>query len=132
MLAYLSLGEVNENRWYFKYVKRCVTGKNPIRKYYYINLSCKTWKNVLLDTVIPKIVEKGFNGLFLDNVDVVDKYPKFKDDMTDLIKDIRARYPNLILIQNRGFSIINKTAKYVNGVVFECFTTYYQLVKRKV
>jgi len=125
VLAYLSLGEVNENRWYFEYAKKCIIGRNPTWGSYYINISCKTWKSLLLGKIIPKILEKGFDGLFLDTVDVVDNYPQFKDDMIDLIKSIRAEYPNIILIQNRGFSVIDETAKYVNGVLFECFTTHY-------
>jgi uncharacterized protein (TIGR01370 family) len=125
VLAYLSLGEVNENRWYFEYVKGCVIGENPTWGSYYLNLSCKTWKNLLLNKIIPMILEKGFDGLFLDTIDVVDLYSQFKDDMVSLIKEIRAKYPNLILIQNRGFSVIDETAKYVDGVMFECFTTHY-------
>jgi len=125
VLAYLSLGEVNEDRWYFKYVKDCTLGKNPNWNSYYVNVSCKKWQDLVLHELIPKILNKGFDGLFLDTVDVVDVYPNMKESMVKLIESIREEYPNIVIIQNRGFSIVNETAEYIDGVLFECFTTYY-------
>ncbi len=127
VLAYLSLGEVSER--YFKYAKGCIVGKNKNWNTYYVNVSCKKWQNFILNKAIPSILNKGFNGLFLDCVDV-DKMTT-KKGMVNLIKKIRQKYPYIILIQNRGFSIINETAPYVNGVLFECFTTHYNWSSKK-
>ena len=33
--------------------------------------------------------------------------------------------------RNRGFSIIDETAKYIDGVLFESFTTYYNWSNKK-
>ena len=131
VLAYLSLGEVNKDRWFFKEVKACLIGKNPTWQSYYVNISCKAWRDVILNEVIPQLISKGFDGLFLDTVDVVDVFPNMRDDMIKLILEIRDRYPNLILIQNRGFSILDETVRYIDGVLFECFTTHYNWTSKK-
>ncbi len=127
VLAYLSLGEVSER--YLKYAKGCIVGKNKNWNTYYVNVSCKKWQNFILNEAIPSILNKGFDGLLLDCVDV-DKMTT-KRGMVSLIKKIRQKYPDIILIQNRGFSIINETAPYVNGVLFECFTTHYNWSSKK-
>jgi uncharacterized protein (TIGR01370 family) len=125
VLAYLSVGEVNSGRSYFNEVKDCILGKNPVWNSYYVNVSCKKWREFILDKRISHLLNKGFDGVFLDTVDVVDVYPNMKKDMVDLIAKIRERYPDIVIIQNRGFSVIDETAKYVDGVLFECFTTRY-------
>ncbi len=127
VLAYLSLGEVSER--YFKYAKKCIVGKNKNWNTYYVNVSCKKWQNFILNKTIPSILNKGFDGLLLDCVDVDNMTTK--KSIVSLIKKIRQKYPDIILIQNRGFNILNETAPYVNGVLFECFTTHYNWSSKK-
>jgi len=131
VLSYLSVGEVRGDRWYFNSVKVCTMGKNPTWNSYYVNVSCKAWRDVILNVLIPRILSKGFDGLFLDTVDVVDVFPNMRDDMINLISEIRSRYPNIVIIQNRGFSIIDETARYIDGVLFECFTTHYNWTSKR-
>ena len=131
VVAYLSVGEVSTDRKYFKEVEECVMGKNPVWNSYYVNVSCEKWQDLILNGIIPEILNKGFDGVFLDTVDVVDLYPNMKNDMIELIATIREKYPNIIIIQNRGFSIIDETAKYIDGILFECFTTRYNWKSKK-
>lgn len=125
IVAYLSIGEVSASRSYFSEVRECIIGKNPTWNSYYVNVSCKRWQDIILNEIIPKILSKGFDGVFLDTIDVVDLYPNMKRDMIELIASIRKNYPDIVIIQNRGFSIIDETVKYINGILFECFTTRY-------
>ena len=48
----------------------------------------------------------------------------------NLLKKIREENPDII-IQNRGFEIIDETAPYIDGVLFEDFTTYYDFKNKK-
>ena len=90
-----------------------------------VNVCEPGWRRVLLDEAIPFLVERGFRGVMLDNADMVDRYPWMRSSMVELIKSIRETYPDLYIIQNRGFSILNETCKYVDALLFEDFGTTY-------
>ena len=58
-------------------------------------------------------------------MDTVDIYPELKESFIKYIKHLRKSYPDKLLIINRGFSIIESISPYIDGVVFECFSTHY-------
>ncbi len=62
--------------------------------------------------------------MFLDTVDSA-IYTNQKNEVIELIKKIRKENPNIIVIQNRGFEVVDETAPYIDGVLFEDFTTCY-------
>ena len=66
----------------------------------------------------------GFDGVFLDTIDSA-IYNNQSNGVTELIKKLREVYPTIIIIQNRGFDMVDKTAPYIDGVLFEDFSTYY-------
>lgn len=125
-VAYLSLGEIENTRWWAEKVHDSwLLGKNEIWGSYYINPGNTGWRSLVLDLIIPSIIDKGYSGLFLDTIDMVDLYPNVKDNMIDLIKSIREEYPDLILIQNRGFSIFKESVALIDGILFESMTSSY-------
>ncbi len=89
------------------------------------------WARVILDHAIPYVMNRGFDGVFLDNLDIVDLYPWMKDCVINLVKKIREENPNIVIIINRGFSIARETAPYVNAILFEDFGTYYDFEKNE-
>ncbi|CAB3288952.1 conserved exported protein of unknown function [Methanocaldococcus lauensis] len=123
VIAYLSIGEVSKDRPYFKDCQNIIIGKNPNWTSYYVNISSSIWQNIIIDEV-KKFKNMGFDGVFLDTVDSA-IYTNQKNEVIELIKKIRKENPNIIIIQNRGFEIVNETAPYIDGVLFEDFTTYY-------
>lgn len=132
-IAYLSLGEIEKNRWWAKRIKESwLLGKNKIWNSFYIDPGNPGWKSLVLELIIPSITEKGFSGLFLDTVDMVDLYPDAKPTMISLITGIREAYPKLILIQNRGFAIFSKTARILDGILFESMTSSYNFQTKSI
>ena len=129
VIAYLSIGEVSKSRPYYNDVKDISIGKNQNWGSYYINIKSPKWHNILLNE-ITKFKNMGFDGVFLDTVDSA-IYSNQNDETILLIKEIREKNPNLIIIQNRGFEIVDKTAPYINGVLFEDFTTTYDFKHKK-
>lgn len=129
IIGYVSLGEVNPDRWYYPLLKkRGLLGKNKNWNSYYINLKDSISRNIILNKVIPNIIYKGFDGLFLDTVDDVSPYTKrssLQKYMAGLIKSIRSRYPKIIIIQNDGLFLLNKTYKEINGVLIEDVASKY-------
>ncbi len=133
-IAYISVGEAEEYRYFWKHVKKdWIVDQNKIWKSYRIDIRKTGWQKLLLDTVIPDILKKGYNGLLLDTVDTaVDleetdqrKYSGSKKAMVAFIKSIRAKYPNIWIIPNNGLKILMEVGHLVNGVMVEDLYTSY-------
>jgi uncharacterized protein (TIGR01370 family) len=125
-IAYLSLGEIEKSRWWADRIKDSwLLGKNDIWDSFYIDPGNPGWESLVLELIIPSITQKGFSGLFLDTVDMIDLYPESRTEMVELISRIRKAYPELILVQNRGFNIFSQTAEMLDGILFESMTSSY-------
>jgi uncharacterized protein (TIGR01370 family) len=129
IIAYLSIGEVDKERDYFKDCKSIIIGKNPNWNSYYVNISSQIWRNIIFNE-IDKFINMGFDGIFLATIDSA-IYTNQKEGIIKLIKDIREEYPNILIIQNRGFEVVDKTAPYIDAVLFEDFSTYYDFKEKK-
>ena len=129
VIAYLSIGEVSKDRPYFKDCQKIIVGKNQNWNSQYVNVSSPIWQKIILDEV-KKFKDMGFDGVFLDTVDSA-IYTNQKNEVIDSIKKIREENPNIIIIQNRGFEVIDKTAPYMDGFLFEDFTTGYDFKNKK-
>jgi uncharacterized protein (TIGR01370 family) len=134
VLAYLSVGEVGPYRYYFnKMKKRGFLGKNRNWNAYYINLADSVTYNLFFTTIIPKIMKKDFDGLFLDTVDDVAPYTSrsnLQPYMAKLIKQMRTNYPDAMIVQNDGLFLLDKTSKIVSAVLKEDIATHYNFDKK--
>lgn len=94
---------------------------------YLADISSPHYHDVLLDLIETKIISKGFDGVFLDTVGRIEDYDEKtnKDLMNGYIifmKKLKAKYPDLLIIQNRGFnSFLDGTAGYIDGLLYEDF-----------
>lgn len=129
IIGYVSLGEVNPNRWYFSLLKeRGFLGENKNWGSYYINLKDSLSRNILLNRVVANIVKKGVDGLFFDTVDDVAPYTDrgyLQPYMAELIKDIHQRFPGMLIIQNAGLFLLDKTRPYIHGDLIEDVASAY-------
>lgn len=129
VIAYVTLGEVDPNRWYFfKLEERGFIGKNEIWNSYYVNLEDEGSRQILLSEVIPAILQKGPDGLFLDTIDAVSPFTDrnyLEPYMADMILKIRKVYPQLTLIQNSGHFLLDKTSDAVNAFMTESLASNY-------
>ncbi|MBJ2174086.1 endo alpha-1,4 polygalactosaminidase [Aureibaculum sp. A20] len=127
VIAYLSLAEINAHSKYYNYLKDYTLGKNSIWNSFHLDLTSLDLRN-RLHVIIGEILEKGFDGLFLDNIDNVCNFgpnPNFKEYLIELLEEIRNRNEDIFLIQNSGLEIIEKTYMYVNMVALESVITNY-------
>lgn len=67
------------------------------------------------------------DGVFMDTVDTVDIYPDpaYQDAAAQLILDMKQLYPHKLFCSNRGFTILDKTIKACEYVMFETFLSEY-------
>jgi hypothetical protein len=127
VVAYLSIGEVETERpWYTdgRFDPAWVLGKNENWGSYFIDAGKPGWQKLMLD-LAGEYLAYGFDGIFLDTVDTVDSYPETKAGMIGLIHALRQRYPDALLVQNRGFNVIQDVSADLDALMFEGFTTDY-------
>ncbi len=96
-----------------------------------VNASDERWQRVILDVALPYVLGKGFSGVFLDNLDMVDAYPFMRGGVVELVRKIRQEHPDIVIVVNRGFSVLSDIAQYIDALLFECFGTTYDFRSKR-
>ena len=125
--SYISIGEVNANAPHYQLLKKHTLGKNKIWNSFYLNLKSPKTTEALLQ-IVKEDFEKGYDGLFLDNIDNFTTHGPQKDQKNELIgflKLLKEMYPNKQFIQNAGLEIIDQTSPYINAVAIESVVSDY-------
>lgn len=135
VVCYISLGEFNKYTTFFNSAKKhALPGKNENWDSYYLDLSQKPLHEILLKDIKEKILFKGFDGLFLDNIDNFCSYGQQKHQqpyLIDLLKTIRKDFPTIHLMQNAGLEALEHTGNLVNSVAIESIITNYNFSKKE-
>lgn len=108
--AYISLGEVNKYRYYFKKLLENgnVLEQNSIWESYLIKFDT-FWEELLLNVIIPKIVTSGYDGIMFDNIDSLLYYKNVeRASLIKFFNSIKLLFPELKIMVNRGFEIVNE------------------------
>ncbi|WP_121009231.1 endo alpha-1,4 polygalactosaminidase [Hydrogenivirga caldilitoris] len=125
LIGYISVGEIEKFRNYYEDIKKYAIGKNPVWDSYIADLRKEGYVNYILDVVAKRIADSGFDGFFLDTLDSYklavkpEEYVEFERAEVELIKNLRARYPDKLIILNRGEEILERVHNLINGVVAE-------------
>ncbi len=132
VLCYISLGEVNEFAEYYSELKEHTYGENETWNSYYLNLKSKIVRNIL-HRVIENKLDKGFDGLFLDNIDNYGSYGKQgyqKNDLILFIKELRNKFSSCFFMQNAGLQLLPLTNTYINAIAFESVASNYNIATK--
>jgi polysaccharide biosynthesis protein PelA len=73
-----------------------------------------------------KSLELGFQGLFLDTLDSSDEADQLA--LAKLIVQLRATFPQIALVLNRGFRVLSRVAPIVDGALFEGLSTTWKML----
>ncbi|MFD0962404.1 endo alpha-1,4 polygalactosaminidase [Pseudofulvibacter geojedonensis] len=133
VLCYISLGEVNQHASYFEDLKGMVETRNHIWNSYDLNLNYKKTRNVL-SKVIKNRLLKGFDGLFLDNIDSYTVYGnQYKNSsyLVAYLELLRKKYPSIHIMQNAGLPLLDNTSKYINSLAVESVASNYDFSKKE-
>ncbi len=131
--AYLSVGEAEPGRpWYTdgRVNPRWLLGRNENWGSYYVDASQPGWQELMAE-LTGEFIKKGYDGVFLDTVDTVDAFPQTRAGMIKLISDLRAAYPDVVIVQNRGFSVVDEVIAALDGIMFEDVSTSYDFEKQE-
>lgn len=134
VLAYISVGEVNEQRHYFAVAKArgLLVAENPNWKgAWMVDLRDERWHAMLVDEVAPALLAKGFDGLFLDTVDSAlhleqtepAKFSGMRQAVVKLITSLHARHPSAALMLNGAVQLAGPLRDQVRMVAVESSLT---------
>ncbi len=127
-IAYAALGEVGRGVSYeSKIDPSWILGRNTAwNNNIIIDQTKPEWQQFFLNEIITPLWEKGYRGFFFDTLDSYQiplhtqaAQQKQIDAMVSLITQVKQRFPDAIIILNRGFPMLPKLAPVVNAVVIE-------------
>lgn len=137
VIGYISIGEDDELRTgdtrgpggfdsaYFDRDRDNAPDRNGIWNSYFANAASPAWRDHFLAKAADILKDSGVDGLFLDTVETCLLYPETKPAMVSLIKELRARHPDTIIVINRAWDLLPDLGDTVDGIMFESFTLSY-------
>lgn len=136
-IAYISIGEDHDRRVgdgrgpggfdsaYFDRDGDRLPDKNPVWNSYYANAASASWREFFLDNAARLRSSHGVDGFFLDTVETCLLYPESREGMATLIRELRTRHPDAIIVLNRGWDLLPALGDTPDGLMFESFTLSY-------
>ena len=107
--SYLSVGTLEKYRPYYKRFKKyCLKKYNNWNDENWVNVSKKPWQRFICNELVPEIMAKGINGLWVDNTDVFYEYPKGKIYYALVYMLKRFRKQNIPVFINGGDVFVSK------------------------
>lgn len=136
VLGYVSLGEVGNYRYYFQDVQDAglLIAQNPCYPgSWYVDIRKSFWTALMIDTVIPKILEEGFHGILIDALDIPlyletvnpAAYAGMTQAAVDLVMAIRTAFPDTPLMLNRAYELLSHLGGYIDYAVGDAVYTKY-------
>ena len=138
VIAYLSIGEAEDYRYYFKDEWHTnppdfLEEENPFWPgNYKVKYWDKNWQNIIFgkeNSYLDKIIAQGFDGVYLDKVDAYEDYEDERDsakkDMIDFVMNLaeyaRKKKKNFYIIPQNAEELLEdeKYRKMVNGIGVE-------------
>lgn len=119
-LCHLSLGNASPAKGWFKPLEEAgVLSETPAGSgSWVINLKDPAWENLLVQALIPQLIEKGFTGLLLDDLDSLQER-KQQGQASALIDSIRKHFPQLKLMANGGLGYLPSFAQRIDYILLE-------------
>lgn len=109
VLSYLSVGTVEEWRPYAAQVPEAwklgaVPGWPGER---YADVRAPGWRRLMAEQA-RTLAEAGFDGLYLDNLDVAEEHPALADALVELVGELRDAVPELLLVGQNGLAVADR------------------------
>lgn len=127
LFAYVSFGEVDPTRPYFKRIPDGVLkGENRAWGSSVVDHTASAWRGFFIDQIVAPLWARGYRGFFLDTMDsyhLIARSPEARaaqeTAMVATFEALKARFPGIRLITNRGFEILPRVREAVVAVAAE-------------
>ena len=141
VIGYISLGEVENYRDYYKAVEAegILYEKNPNwPDSRYIDVRDTRWSRRVIEELVPRLLHKGFQGIFIDTLDNPGELErrdpvKFKgmtEAAANLVKAVRRHYPRMYIMLNRSYEILPAVEGQIDAVLGESVFTEIDFEKK--
>ncbi|MCB1734597.1 MAG: endo alpha-1,4 polygalactosaminidase [Gammaproteobacteria bacterium] len=141
VLGYLSLGEVESHRDWFGEVREAglLIQENPVWKgSWFVDVRDRRWTKRVIEDLIPRILHRGFDGVFLDTLDNPPhlertdpkRYARMTEAAARLVRSIRRHYPDITIMQNRGYELLPDVGDSIDAVLGESVFADYDFDKK--
>ncbi|MBF0423827.1 MAG: endo alpha-1,4 polygalactosaminidase [Magnetococcales bacterium] len=136
ILGYLSLGEVENHRPYYQTALErnllLMENKNWPGSYM-VDVRNPIWTQMVIETLVPEILQQGFHGIFIDTMDNPgylesldpERFAGMRQGGIDLIRAIRRHYPQVPIMINRGFDLLEHLLYDVDMILAESIRSHY-------
>ena len=136
ILGYLSTSEAEEYRTYYGDIAAMDVFLQPSEAWdahTVIDIRKQEWQDYFVNTLVPRVLAKGFDGIMLDTIDTPlyleaehpEAFAGMREAAIRLIKAVRAAHPEAKLMLNRGFPILSDIAEDVDYVLAESILVNY-------
>lgn len=142
-VGYISIGESSKlfdgdgtgpggkASWYFDRDENGEPDQNTIWKSWYANANDPAWRTNRVAEAKRLVEEYGFDGIFLDVLNVSEIYPESRPGMLQMIRDLRDALPEAVIVMNQGFDLVAESAPLVDGFMMESFTATYDFETKR-
>jgi len=118
VLAYLSVGTVERWRHYAAGVPSSWT-LAPVEGWEgerYVDARARGWRE-LMRREARALAAAGFDGLYLDNLDVAEGFPQTRPGVVTLVRELRRAVPDILLVAQNGLSVATRIP--IDGIAHE-------------
>ena len=127
VFAYLSVGEVEFDRPYAKSLPEgLVKGANEPWRSHVVDQTHPEWPQFFVDRIAAPLWAAGYRGFFLDTMDSFQLISTTDEErvlqaqgLTRAIRALRAKFPAVKLIFNRGFEVLPELHREAHAVAVE-------------
>jgi uncharacterized protein (TIGR01370 family) len=118
VLAYLSVGTIEKWRSWYPQLRRYRLGAwQDWKDEWFAKARAKRYRRVITRKVAPPILDKGFDGLFLDNTDMIETHRKQSKGMRGLVGALSALVDSrgALLFAQNGYEVIGPILSHLDG-----------------
>ncbi|MBB4663964.1 endo alpha-1,4 polygalactosaminidase [Conexibacter arvalis] len=118
VLSYLSVGTVEAWRPYAPRVP-AAWQLEPVPDWpdeRYADVRAPGWRTLMAEQAAA-LAAAGFDGLYLDNLDVAEDHPPLADALVELVAALRAAAPSLLLVAQNGLAVADRLP--IDGIAHE-------------
>jgi hypothetical protein len=117
VLGYLDVGTIEPYRSWFRRAKPYRLGYWKDWGEWYANVGARGYRDLLVRRVAPTMLRKHLDGLFLDNVDMVETHPRLKRGMAELVSGLARLVHGRqgFLFAQNGADIMGPMLRYLDG-----------------
>jgi uncharacterized protein (TIGR01370 family) len=117
VLAYLDVGTIEKGRPWYHAASRYRLDYWPDWGEWYADVAAPGFRELISGTVAPSMLHKGFDGLFLDNTDMIETHPHQTEGMRTLVRKLArlVHGQSKLLFAQNGEDTIGPLLPYYDG-----------------